>query len=101
MDHKDSIYKFSELIELDDAPIGGKKAGKRGRGALEVKSCLDPLVIVSIQALGGIAMEAVESTSIKTIESFAKHRILANQEVHTDDLHANKGIHPMSLISQR
>ncbi len=33
MGHRDSIYRLSEVIELDDALIGGKKAGKRGRGA--------------------------------------------------------------------
>jgi hypothetical protein len=43
---------------------------------------------------GFIAIEAVESVSKKAIESFAKRRILANQEVHTDGLHANKGVTP-------
>ena len=33
MAHRDSIYRLSKLIELDDAFVGGKRCGKRGRGA--------------------------------------------------------------------
>jgi DNA-directed RNA polymerase subunit RPC12/RpoP len=40
MSHRDSIYRLEKLIEFDDTYVGGKRAGKRGRGA-EVKSrCL-------------------------------------------------------------
>ena len=31
--HRDSLYRLSGTIELDDAFIGGKHKGKRGRGA--------------------------------------------------------------------
>ena len=33
MVHRDSIYRLEQLIEIDDAYVGGKKPGKRGRGA--------------------------------------------------------------------
>lgn len=34
MGHRDSIYRLQDLIEMDDAFIGGKRSGdKRGRGA--------------------------------------------------------------------
>jgi hypothetical protein len=33
MGHRDSLYRLSGPIELDDAFIGGKHKGKRGRGA--------------------------------------------------------------------
>lgn len=33
MSHRDSIYRLSNLIELDDTVVGGKRSGKRGRGA--------------------------------------------------------------------
>jgi transposase-like protein len=93
MGHRDSIYRLSEVIELDDALIGGKKSGKRGRGAEGKVSVLIACENIDDRP-GFIAMEAVESVSKKAIESFAKRRILANQEVHTDGLHANKGVAP-------
>ena len=33
MADRDSIYRLAYLIELDDTVVGGKRAGKRGRGA--------------------------------------------------------------------
>ena len=33
MVHRDSMYRLSNLIELGDAFTGGKRCGKRGRGA--------------------------------------------------------------------
>ncbi len=32
MAHRDSIYRFQNLIEFDDTYVGIKRAGKRGRG---------------------------------------------------------------------
>jgi hypothetical protein len=33
MGHWDSLYRLSGTIQLDDAFVGGKHKGKRGRGA--------------------------------------------------------------------
>jgi len=33
MGNRDSIYRPSNIVELDDALVGGKRPGKRGRGA--------------------------------------------------------------------
>ncbi len=33
MGHLDSIYRLEDIIEMDDAFVGGKRPGKRGRGA--------------------------------------------------------------------
>ncbi len=40
MAHRDSIYRLENLIECDDALVGGKRAGKRGRGAAGKKPVL-------------------------------------------------------------
>jgi len=40
MAHRDSIYRLQSLIEFDDTFVGGKKAGKRGRGAAGKKPVL-------------------------------------------------------------
>jgi len=33
MGHRDSVYRLHDLIEIDDALVGGRRSGKRGRGA--------------------------------------------------------------------
>jgi hypothetical protein len=40
MGHRDSLYQLSGTIELDDALVGGRQKGKRGRGAAGKKNVL-------------------------------------------------------------
>ena len=83
MGRRDSIYRWSGVIELDDAFIGGKKKGKRGRGA-EGKS---PIIVVCEsreKKVGFIAMKAVDSVCFKAVEEFVQHHILDSQYVRTD-----------------
>ena len=47
MGHRDSLYRLSGVIEIDDALVGGRRKGKRGRGA-EGK---EP-VIVAVESKG-------------------------------------------------
>lgn len=91
MGHRDSIYRLSDIIELDDALVGGKKPGKRGRGAEGKVSVL--IACENRDKMPGfIAMEVVDSVSKKTIAEFAKRRIKARQVVHTDAYPANYGL---------
>lgn len=88
MAHRDSIYRlFNELIELDDTYVGGKKPGKRGRGATGKKP-----VLVAVEnrgkAAGFVAMKAVETVSRETIKSFLGHHLYRGQQVRTDALNA-------------
>lgn len=91
MGNRDSIYRLSEIIELDDALVGGKRPGKRGRGAEGKVS-----VLIACENKNGrpgfVAMEAVNSVSKKSIGDFAKRRIKASQTVRTDGLPANRGV---------
>lgn len=93
MGNRDSIYRLSAIVELDDALVGGKKPGKRGRGAQGKVS-----VLVACENRGNrpgfVAMEAVESVNKETILDFAKRRIKVSQTVHTDGLPANNGLQP-------
>ena len=91
--HRDSIYRLSSIVELDDALVGGKKLGKCGRGA-EGRVA----VLVACENRddnpGFIAMEEVESVSKEAVLDFAKRRIQPAQTVRTDGLPANNGILP-------
>ena len=48
MGRRDSIYRLTDLIEVDDTYVGGKKSGgKRGRGAAGKKP-----VLVAVESRG-------------------------------------------------
>ena len=88
MANRDSMYcLFDELIELDDAYIGGKKPGKRGRGAAGKKP-----VVVAVEnkgkKAGFVAMKAVETISGHTIKNFLDQHLKKGRQVRTDALPA-------------
>ncbi|MDX2368301.1 MAG: IS1595 family transposase [Colwellia sp.] len=87
MGHRDTLYRLSGTIELDDALVGGKHKGKRGRGALGKTN-----VIIACESKGKkagfIAMETVNSINHTTVENFIKKRLLNGQNVHSDGLYA-------------
>lgn len=89
MAHRDSLYRLSGTIELDDAFVGGKHKGKRGRGAEGKK----PVIIAcesKEKGAGYIAMEAVDNINYNTVDEFVKLHILSNQTVRTDGFKALK-----------
>jgi len=87
MAHRDSMYRLSNLIELDDAFVGGKRCGKRGRGAGGKRPVL---VAVETRAKGAgfLAMQAVDSVCHKSVEAFLARHLLTAQTVKTDALPA-------------
>jgi hypothetical protein len=58
--YRDSLYQLSGTIELDDALIGGRQKGKRGRGANGKTSVLIACESIEKKAVF-IDMEAVSS----------------------------------------
>ena len=88
MVHRDSLYRLvDELIELDDTYVGGKKPGKRGRGAKGKKPIL-VAVEHKTKTAGFVAMKAVENVSGKEIKSFLERHLNHGQQVRTDALPA-------------
>ncbi len=88
MAHRDSIYRlFDQFIELDDAYVGGKKPGKRGRGAKGKKP-----ILVAVEnkgkTAGFVAMKAIETVSSKEIKDFLNSNLNHDQQVRTDALAA-------------
>lgn len=87
MGHQDSLYRLHGVIELDDALIGGKRAGKRGRGA-EGKT---PMIVACEHNYGKpgfVALQAVASVNHDATRQFAKAHLDREQTVHTDALRA-------------
>ena len=87
MGHRDSLYRLHDLIEIDDAFVGGKRSGKRGRGA-EGKS----VVLVAIenrdQRAGFIAMQQVGAVTKESVGKFVQYHLPPDQEVRSDALAA-------------
>ena len=91
MGHQDSLYRLSNIIELDDALVGGKKPGKRGRGA-EGKVSVLVACENRDERPGFLAMKAVHSVNKATVLEFAQERIQVSQTICTDALAANNGV---------
>lgn len=93
MGHRDCLYRLNQIIELDDAFIGGKRPGKRGRGA----GGKTPILIACENHEGKpgfIAIEAVTSVNKRTVAEFAQRRIKPAQQVRSDALAALSGLLP-------
>lgn len=91
MGNRDSIYGLDGTVELDDAYLGGKKTGKRGRGADGKAS-----ILVACENNGGypgfIAMKVIGSVSKEEIELFTKEHIRPSATVRTDGYPSNNGV---------
>ena len=87
MADRDSIYRLENMIEFDDTLVGGKRAGKRGRGA-EGKRPVLVAVETREKGAGFVAMQAVNTVSKVTVRKFLARHIKADQTVKTDALSA-------------
>lgn len=80
---RDRLYKLNQLIEIDDAYVGGKKAGKRGRGASGKKP-----IIVAVETRGSkagyMAASVVESISSEAVKKFLERHIEKGQMIKSD-----------------
>jgi len=83
MAHRDSIYRLENLIECDDALVGGKRAGKRGRGAAGKKP-----VLLAVERRGKhagfMAAEVVAAITNSSVRKFLLRHIKPGQEIRTD-----------------
>ena len=91
MAHRDSLYRLTELIEIDDAYIGANKTGKAGRGGGRTP------VLVAIETSedgkpGFVAIEALDSLSQPHIIDFAKRRLQPGAVSHTDAFPSLRGL---------
>jgi len=100
MGDQDSIYSLGGTVELDDTYIGGKRAGKRGRGAGGKAS-----VLVACENHDGypryIAMKVIRSVSKKEIELFTKENIKPTATVRTDGYPSNNGVNGHAKLEKK
>ncbi len=85
MGHRDSLYRLHDLIEIDDALVGGRRGGKRGRGA-GGKSAVLVAVENRDKRAGFIAMQQVGAVTKESVAKFVQHHLPPGQEVRSDAL---------------
>ena len=88
MAHRDSLYRLTELVELDDALVAGKRPGKRGRGAEGKTSVLVACESRDGGHAGYLAMQAVGSVTGNAVSDFARHHLGPDCRIRTDALPA-------------
>lgn len=88
MHDRDSCYRLSGLIEVDDAFVGGHRAGKRGRGA----AGKTPVLLAVEQrgrAAGYLAARVLpEGVKQAAVREFACHHFAETSELRSDALPA-------------
>ena len=83
MGNRDSIYRLSDWIEVDDAFVGGEHAGMRGRGA-QGKTPVLVACETREEKAGFIAMKAIEKVDSESVKAFAVENLHEDQYIATD-----------------
>jgi len=78
--------KFSDVCEVDEAYIGGKGTGKRGRGS----SNKVPVVGLKEKTSGKIRLKAITDVSRTILSQFIRDNVKKNTEIHTDSFKSYK-----------
>lgn len=91
--------RLSGIVEVDESYIGGKKAGKRGRGA-EGKA----LVMIAAQLdgsrIGRIRLRQVPDASAESLEYAVEQSIEPGSEVRTDGWMGYNGLNGLGYIHE-
>jgi len=75
--------KLSGMIEVDETLLGGKKGGKRGRGA-EGKVLVAIALEVKKYGTGRVRLSLISDASRKSLNPFIKEQIDKNSMITTD-----------------
>lgn len=77
----DFCQKFSGIVEVDETYVGGKRSGRRGRGA-ENKV---PVVAIKNRTSGTVRLKVMEDVSASSLADFIREHVESGSEVHTDE----------------
>lgn len=89
-------HKLSGGVEVDETYIGGKRHGKRGRGA-EGKS----IVAGAAQRNGKLSAVKVPNVKAATLLPVIKERVLPSSTIYTDELQSYNGVKRMGYQHKR
>jgi transposase-like protein len=84
---KEDVGQFSGEVEMDETYVGGKRPGKRGRGAG------GKTVVAGIsQRKGKVIAEVVPNVKAKTLIPMLGERVLPGSIIYTDELLSYTGV---------
>jgi len=75
MGHRDTLYRLAELVEVDDAYLGGKRPGKPGRAPAEGKTPILVACETREGRPGFVAIETISAVTKEQIVDFARRRL--------------------------
>lgn len=78
---------LSGIVEIDETMVGGKRSGKRGRGA-EGKT----VVFGMLQRGGDVMTQVVPNVRRNTLTPIIEANVTDGTEIHTDELHSYKNL---------
>jgi len=89
--------KLEGIVEVDEVLVGGKKPGKRGRGA-EGKSLIAVAVEVKGRKTGRVRLEKIPDASGSSLKSFIKRNIEPTSTIITDGWPSYSELEEMGYI---
>ena len=87
VDGEDPIGGEGEVVEVDEAYIGGVARGKRGRGAAN-----KTIVLGMIERGGEAIVKVIPDTKKDTVQESISENVVKGTEVHADMHHAYNGL---------
>jgi transposase-like protein len=79
--------ELTDTVEVDETYIGGKRKGKRGRGAAGKTA-----VLGLVERKGRVYARPVSSINAKTLQDIVRERVEPGSRVVTDELSSYKGL---------
>ena len=95
MDMVDGDEPLSGDVEADEAYVGGKSQGKRGRGASS-----KTVVFGMVERNGDIMVEVVPNAKTKTIQPIIEANVEKGSTMHTDEWFAYRGLNKVGYNHQ-
>jgi len=86
MAYRDTLYKLSGIVEMDDAYFEAPVSGKRGRGTRRIKA----IVAVGLTEDGKprfVKIQTIKRLDARCVKAFAISGITKGSTIHTDGLH--------------
>lgn len=92
----DSDILEGSSVEVDDAYFGGKRRGKRGRGA-DAKT----IAIAAVQRQGRVRAKVVKNLRKSTVTAFVIETVKPNSTLYTDEFLSYKGMGKLGYDHQQ
>ncbi|NIP38680.1 MAG: IS1595 family transposase [Candidatus Dadabacteria bacterium] len=96
MSKVDGDEKLTGVVEIDETMYGGKRSGKRGRGA-ENKT----VVTGMMEKSGELMTKVVPNIKKKTLQTIIENNIEKGSELHTDELLSYTGLKDKGYVHKR